>query len=90
MKQRTGRHAVVGTLLALTVFASVGSAAGSSDGTQGKKVPHSGGLSDLPKPIPQAVDAISRATEDIRKGAGKAVSKGANSISIMGDGDKKK
>jgi hypothetical protein len=77
-------------LLALTVFASVGWAAESSDGTPRKKVPHSGGLSDLPKPIPQAVDAFSRATDDIRNAAGKAVNKGANSISIMGDGQKKK
>jgi hypothetical protein len=90
MKHRMVGYAVVLTLLALTVFASVGRAGESSDGARRQKVPHSGGLSDLPKPIPQAVDAISRATEDIRKGAGKAVSKGANSVSIMGDGDKKK
>jgi hypothetical protein len=90
MKQRTVGYGGIVTLLALTVFTSVGQAAQSSEGTPRKKVPHSGGLSDFPKPIPQAVEAISRVTEDIRKEAGKAVNKGANSVSIMGDGDKKK
>jgi hypothetical protein len=82
MQTIVGR-AVIFTLLALPSFLSISSAGDSSDGTPRKKVPHSGGLSDLPKPISQTVDAISRATEDIRKAAGKATSSGANATSVF-------
>jgi hypothetical protein len=81
---------IIAVLLALPIFASIGLAGESSAGQDRQKVPNSGGLSDLPKPIPQAVDTISRATEDIRKGIGKAASSGANAISIQGKDNKNK
>jgi hypothetical protein len=89
------RHRILPTVvLSLLVLAALSLstlslAADSETRKDRKRVPHSGGFEDLPKPLPQTLDGISRATEDVRKGLERAASKAANAVTIHGD-DKKK